>query len=181
MKDELEKYVEDHNCEFNDYKLDETDKLKLWSKIDAEITKPEPKVIPLWKKMPFRIAASIVILLSCTVSFLMMGGGLSEDQIVNQELNQIDSHYKALVDNQIQLIKTNRYLKAEEKTAFLLLADELDVEYRVLKKELKEGINDQKIIEAIIKNYKRKIQLMEDLLERSYPVKNNFDNSEIIL
>lgn len=181
MKDELEKYVEEHRCEFDDYNLYETDKLKLWSKIDAEITEPEQKVIPLWKRTSFRIAASVIILLTCTVSFLTLSNYNSEGQIVNNELHQINSHYQALVDNQIQLIKTNSNLNEEEKVMFLMLADDLDIEYKKLRNELQEGVNDQKIIEAIINNYKRKIQLMEDLLERSYPAKNNFDNSEIIL
>ena len=37
------------------------------------------------------------------------------------------------------------------------------------------------IIEAIINNYRKKIQLMEDLLKRLYPTKTNFDDGELIL
>lgn len=181
MKDELEKYIEDNISEFDDFNLDEEDKTKLWSKVDAALSEPIVKVVPLWKRATFRIAASIVILIACTMTFFKMSDYNSENQTVNQELNQINAHYKALVDNQIQMIKTNSNLNEQEKSAFLKLADDLDIEYGELKNELKEGINNQKIIEAIINNYKKKIELMERLLERSGSSKNNFDNSEIIL
>lgn len=180
MEDKLKIYIENNTSEFNNDKLYETDKLKMWSKIEAEIA-PTIKVIPLWQKTPFRIAASIVVLFACSLLFFKLNTINSEEQIVNQELYQIDNHYKGLVNNQVELIKINTNLSQEEKEEFLLLADELDIEYKKLKKELSVGINNQKILEAIINNYKKKIKLMEDLLERSYPINNNFDNSEIIL
>lgn len=181
MKDELEKYIEGNISEFDDFNLDEVDRIKLWGKIDAALSEPIVKVVPLWKRTTFRIAASIVILMACTMAFFKMNDYNSENQMVNQELHQINAHYKALVDNQIQMIKTNSNLNDQEKKSFLKLADDLDIEYGELKNELKEGINNQKIIEAIINNYKRKIELMESLLERSGSSKNNFDSSEIIL
>ncbi len=181
MKDELEKYIEDNISTFDDFNLDEEDKNKLWSKIDTGLSEPEVKVIPLWKRTSFKVAASIVLLIACAFVFSKMNTYGYKDQMVNQELRQINSHYQSLVDNQIRMIKMNSNLNEQEKKAFLVLADDLDVEYEELKNELKEGINNQKIIEAIINNYKKKIELMESLLERSNSSKNNFDNSEIIL
>ena len=61
------------------------------------------------------------------------------------------------------------------------LIDDLDSEYKILKEELKLGINNEKIIEAIINNYRKKIQLMEDLLRRTYPIKTDFEDEAIIL
>ena len=180
MEDELEKYVTENTTQFNTFTLDEVDKLKMWSKIDSQIT-AETKVIPLWKTTRFRAVASVIILIACTFSFFKIMNTNSNDGIVNQELYHIDNHYKALVSNQVQLIKSNINLSEEEKTEFLMLESDLNTEYKKLKIELEEGINNQKIIDAIINNYKKKIQLMEDLLERSYPSKNNFDSSEIIL
>jgi hypothetical protein len=96
-------------------------------------------------------------------------------------LYEIDSHYKLLVKNQIELIKNSTHLSKADQDDFLSLIDDLDMEYERLKGELKLGINNKKIIEAIISNYRKKIQLMEDLLERSYPVKTDFEDETIIL
>lgn len=179
--DELEKYIVENKNDFDDYKLDEVDKLKLWSNISEVLPEQSQKVVPIWKRPAFRVAASIIILLGFTFSFLRFGGNGPEDNIVNQELYEIDNYYKSLVSNQVQLIKNSQTLSVADQEDFLLLIDDLDIEYNKLKIELEEGINDQKIIEAIINNYRKKIKLMEDLLERSYPIKINIDEGELVL
>lgn len=182
MKDELEKYIVENRREFDDYKLDEVHKLKLWDNINENLQDKQPqKVIPIWKQPVFKIAASIIIVLGFTFSFYRLSGNESENDIVNLELNEIDNYYKSLVNNQIQLIKNSQTLSTEDQEDFLLLIDDLDSEYNTLKQELKERINDQKVIEAIIENYRKKIQLMENLLERSYQTKTNIDEGELIL
>lgn len=181
MMDELEKFIIKNKSSFDDYSVDEVDKLKFWSQISDQLPEEPKKVIPLWKKPMFKVAASIIIILGCTFSLLEFNHNNYQNDVVNEELYDIDNHYKSLVNNQIQLIKDSPNLSSEDQEEFMLLVDDLDNEYNNLKKELKEGINNQKIIEAIINNYRKKIQLMEDLLERSYPTKTNFDEGELIL
>ncbi|WP_298893617.1 hypothetical protein [uncultured Psychroserpens sp.] len=181
MMDELEKFIIENKSSFEDHKVDEVDKLKLWGIISNQLPEKVNKVIPFWKKTSFRIAASIVIILGCSFLLLEFNHNSYENSIVNQELHDIDSHYKSIVNNQIQLIKNSPNLTSKDQKEFMLLVDDLDEEYNSLKIELKEEINNQKIIEAIINNYRKKIQLMEDLLERSYPTKTNIDDGELIL
>lgn len=181
MMDELKKYTTENQGKFDDYDLDEVDKLRLWGDIVSELPEAPTKVIPLWKKPAFRVAASVVLLIGCTFFFMLSGGQDTEQQIVNQELYDIDNHYQLLVNNQVELIKNNVHLSKEDQDDFLSLIDDLDEEYKKLKEELKLGINNEKIIEAIISNYRKKIQLMEDLLERSYPTKTDFEDEAITL
>ncbi|WP_456438933.1 hypothetical protein [Psychroserpens sp.] len=181
MKDELEKFIIENKSEFDDHKLEEVDKLKLWCQISEDPSEEPKKVIPLWKKPVFKIAASIMLLLGCSLSFIMLNNNNYENSIVNEELYEIDNHYKSLVNNQIQLIKNNSNLSVADQDDFLLLIDDLDTEYNKLKKELNTGVNNERIIEAIINNYRKKIELMEDLLKRLYPIKTNFDDGELIL
>jgi hypothetical protein len=126
MKDELEKYIIKNKSEFDDHKLDEVDKLKFWSHISDELPEQSPKVISIWKKPVFRIAASIIILLGCSLSFLIVNNNNDEHSIVNEELYEIDNHYKLLVENQIQLIRNNTNLSVTDQDDFLLLIDDLD-------------------------------------------------------
>jgi len=181
MKDELEKYIIENKNEFDDYKLEEVEKLKFWSKISDELPEQSREVISILKKPVFKIAASILLLLGCGFSYIMLNTNNHENSFVNEELHEIDNHYKSLVNNQIQLIRNNTNISVADQDDFLLLIDDLDAEYDKLKKELKQGVNNKKIMEAIINNYRKKIQLMEDLLDRLYPTKTNFDDGELIL
>lgn len=181
MRDELKEYIQAHKNQFDDYSVDEADKLKLWAKISEELPETTPKVIPLWKKASFRVAAAIVLLFGCMFMFYTTDNIDGEYDIVSDEFRQIDQHYKSLVENQIQLVKNNTNLTKEEQADFLSYIDELDQEYIKLKTELKQGVNNQLIIEAIINNYRKKIQIMEDLLRRSYPIQNKADDGELIL
>lgn len=179
--DELKKYTSKHQAEFDAFDLDEVDKLRLWGAIVSEIPDAPVKVIPLWRKPIFKVAASIVLLLGCTFFFLVSGAEDPQQQIANQELQDIDNHYQLLVNNQVDLIKNNLHLSKEDQNDFLSVIDDLDEEYSKLREELKLGINNEKIIEAIISNYRKKIKLMEDLLERSYPLKTEFEDDAITL
>jgi uncharacterized phage infection (PIP) family protein YhgE len=181
MKDELKNYIQAHKNEFEDHSIDQVDKLKLWEKISEQLPDAPTKVIPLWKKASFRVAAAAVLLFGCMFAFYAINEGDESYDMVSEEFRQIDTHYKSLVQNQIQLVKSNTNLSKAAQNDFLSYIDELDQEYIKLKKELNQGVNNQIIIEAIINNYRKKLQLMEDLLRRSYPTKNTIDESELIL
>ncbi len=178
MKDELKEFIQTHRSEFDDHQID---KEALWAKIDEELAESPKKVIPIWKKHRWKIAASIVLILGGTFFFNNFRTEDPSNGIVYEELQEVDSYYGALVSQQIELIKSHPNLSAQEQQEFLTLIDELDSEYKILKEELKEGINNERIIEAIIHNYRKKIELMEKLLRRSHPLKREYDEQEVIL
>ncbi len=178
MKDELKDFIQQHRTEFDEHQVD---KETLWAKIEAELPEEPKKVVPMVRRYRWRIAATIVLLLGAAWGFNGLMGSNSEHDVVYEELQDVDNYYGSLVEQQIQLIKSNPNLSEDEQDDFLSLIDELDAEYKRLREELKEGINNERIIEAIILNYRKKIQLMEKLLQRSHPVKKEYDEKEIIL
>ncbi len=181
MKDALEKYIIENKNQFDDYTLDETDKLKLWSQISEEISENQGKIIPLWKRSWVRVAASVVLFMGFAYTLYISNADNFQNQMVNQELLEIDSHYGSLLESQVALIKTHPKLSEDDREDFLLLIDDLDDEYNSLKEELEQDIDNQIIIEAIIANYRKKLQLMEDLLKRKYSNENSIDDGELIL
>lgn len=178
MKDELENYVKKHRNQFNNQ---EVDKDALWSKIEVELTEFNGPIIPLWRRISVSVAASIAIVLGGIFLWNTIKVDTADNSIVHQELLEVDHYYGSLVNNQVELIKNSPDLTQEERDDFLMLIDDLDTEYENLKLELAEGVNDQKIMEAIINNYRKKIQLMESLLEKSFPPKKEQDETEFIL
>ncbi len=163
--DNFEKHIRENAAQFNEHKAD---RAKLWANISAELHQPEPKVIPLWKRPVLRIAASIVLLLGIAgfIGLSVLSGGTTETQYVSKELLEIDMHYKGLVSYQVQLVQNNPNLSEMDKAEFLSFMDELDAEYETLREEMRNNLDNERVLEAIVANYKKRIELIENLLQQ---------------
>ncbi len=164
--DNFEKNIKENKALFDVYKAD---KSKLWANIESRLESPEQKVraIRLWNTPVFKIAATIIIALGL-FSLINIGLNSSSEQnsFASQELSDIDMHYKGLVAYHVKLVENNTQLSSEEKKAFLLFMDELDDEYEVLKQELQKDLDSERVLEAIVINYKKRIELIENLLKQ---------------
>ena len=166
MMDNFEKDIRKNTDLFNTNKADRS---KMWDAISHELEKEVPKVIPIWKSPLIKIAATVLV-------FLGIGGfiGLSilsksnmeNEQYVSKELLDIDVHYKGLVSYQVQLIQNNPNLSETDKVEFLSFMDELDVEYEELRLEMRNNLDNERVLEAIVANYKKRIELIENLLKQ---------------
>lgn len=163
--DNFEKHIRENAAQFNEHKAD---RAKLWANISAELHQPKPKVIPLWKRPMLRIAASIVLLLGIAgfIGLSVLSGGTTETQYVSKELLEIDMHYKGLVSYQVQLVQNNPNLSEMDKAEFLSFMDELDAEYETLREEMRSNLDNERVLEAIVANYKKRIELIENLLRQ---------------
>lgn len=163
--DNFEKHIRENAERFNEQKAD---KAKLWANISTELAQPEPKVIPLWKRPMLRIAASIVLLLGIAgfIGLSVLGSPTGETQYVSKELLEIDMHYKSLVSYQVKLVQNNPNLSDMDKTEFLSFMDELDAEYETLREEMEKNLDNERVLEAIVGNYKKRIELIENLLKQ---------------
>nr|WP_299346364.1 hypothetical protein [Allomuricauda sp.] len=163
--DNFEKHIRENAAQFDEHKADQA---KLWANIAAALKKPEPKVIPLWKRPMLRVAASLVLLLGIAsfIGLSIYGGGSAETQYVSKELLDIDRHYQGLVSYQVQLVRNNPDLTEEDKAEFLSFMDELDAEYETLREEMRKNLDNERVLEAIVANYKKRIELIENLLHQ---------------
>lgn len=164
MMDDFEKNIRENKALFDEYK---TDKSKLWDNIESRLDKQnsKPKVIKLWRSTAFKIAAAVIISLGL-FSLINSNGSNEQNNFASQELNDIDAHYKGLVAYQVKLVNKNTQLSKEEKKEFLSFMDELDIEYEALKLELNKNLDSERILEAIIGNYKKRIEIIENLLKQ---------------
>ncbi|MFI1773720.1 hypothetical protein [Thalassobellus citreus] len=182
MMDDFEKNIRENRSLFDEHKADRS---KLWANIESKLNEPEakPKVISLWNKPMFKVAATIVIALGIfsLVNTINTAGSDEQNSFANQELNDIDAHYKGLVAYQVKLVDNNTQLSAKEKKEFLSFIDELDVEYEALKLELNKNLDSEVILEAIVINYKKRIELIENLLKQINSSKNIEDEEAYIL
>ena len=175
--DNFERHIRENASQFDTRKAD---RAKLWANISAELQPQQPKVIPLWRRPLVRIAASVVLLLGMAslIGLSIFGGGTTETQYVSKELLEIDMHYKGLVSYQVRLVQDNPKLSPEDKAEFLSFMDELDEEYETLRKEMRSNLDNELVLEAIVANYKKRIELIENLLRQINNAKNPEDDEE---
>ena len=103
-------------------------------------------------------------------------GNSGETQYASKELLDIDMHYKGLVSYQVQLVQNNPNLSEEDKAEFLSFMDELDAEYEQLRIEMQSNLDNERVLEAIVSNYKQRIELIENLLKQINDSKLNDDD-----
>ncbi|WP_273566739.1 hypothetical protein [Maribacter halichondriae] len=163
--DNFEKYIRENAAKFDKHKAD---KEKMWANIAGELKTEAPKVIPIWRSPMLRVAATLLILLGIAsfVAVQVFGATNDESQYASKELLDIDMHYKNLVSYQVQLVKDNPNLTEEDKAEFLSFMDELDAEYEELRLEMQKNLDNEQVLEAIVSNYKQRIELIEKLLKQ---------------
>tara|TARA_R110000868_G_scaffold4211_13_gene26594 strand:+ start:3416 stop:3955 length:540 start_codon:yes stop_codon:yes gene_type:complete len=177
---DFEKHIRENKLLFDEHKAD---KSKLWANIEKELGQKQPsKTIRFWKSPLLKIAASIFIALGIyTVVDFFTNQNNPQQTVANYELQEIDMHYSNLVQHQVELVQQSTKLTQEEKDEFLSFMDDLDEEYAQLKIEMGKNLANEQILEAIVNNYKKRIELMENLLDRINNSKNIDDESGYIL
>lgn len=162
--DNFEKHIRNNLAVFDEHKADRS---KMWANISQEIAAPEPKVIPLWKSSLVQIAATLLLLVGIAgfISITVLGTSV-ETQYASKELLDIDMHYSNLVSYQVQLVQNHSKLSDADKAEFLSFIDELDKEYEQLKLEMHKNLDNELVLEAIVSNYRQRIDLIENLLKQ---------------
>ncbi len=178
MKDKLEQFISENREEFDVFEPNP----KMWEAINKEIAAPvERKIVP-WKKILWRAASVVVIFaISFTISDYMhsddqMAGLTIDNQILQEEFPEIieaEAYYTMLVNSKkTELLRYASTYPDIEKQADYDLA-ELDSIYLELKKDLKDNIHNTEIIEAMIQNYRLKLQVLEEILSSISDNKKN--------
>ncbi len=180
MMDDFEKYISDNAEAFN---TERADRDNMWLQINTVLEADKTKVVPLYKRKLFlKIASSLMALMVITFFYTHFKPSIAkENQLASKELLEIDMHYKSLVNYQVALVQKNPKLSTADKNEFLSFMDELDAEYLALKKEMETNLDNEQVLEAIVANYKKRIELIEKLLERLNETKKFEQNYEYTL
>lgn len=179
--DGFEKHIRNNRSQFDEHKADRG---KMWAHIQAGLDEKKaedmPKIKPIWKRGWFMMAASIAIVVGLGMTLLIN----QEDatQLAESiELLEIDLYYENIVAQQVKMVYDSPELSEEEKTEFLQFMDELDEEYKLLKTELKKGLDDEQVFEAIIIHYQKRIDIIQSLLNRINQSKKESNDKGIFL
>jgi hypothetical protein len=141
----------------------------LWKRINTDLGNKKPS-FNRW----LSIAAMIVVILSTGVFILRIGRTrtgnepemVSADQNsqLNPHLKETEIYYNNLVNSLYReatpLLTGNPEIKKELTTDI----SQLDSICSEIKKDLKDNVANQEVVEALIQNYRIKIRLLEDML-----------------
>jgi len=171
--DKLEQFIRDNRKGFDDLEPDP----ELWNKIK----KPEPKtkiinMTPMaigWKSFASRAAAVVIIFISSYYFHEYRSQRnnqktevTAENSPVYQELIEAEFYYSAQIDDRKdELFRLTTNVPGLQKEVSNELSN-LDAIYLELKEDLKDNADNQEVIEAMIQNFRLKLEIIEEMLNQ---------------
>jgi hypothetical protein len=123
-----------------------------------------------WKWLS--VAASVVLILG-----FWLGSNHEKRQIeladVSPKMEEVQNYFVSTINRELKTLEKNRSLNTEtiiEETLNEL--EELEDNYKLFIKELNNTGNTTKIINAMIKNYQHRLEILENVLQQIEQIKN---------
>ncbi len=186
-QDKLEKFILDNRKDFDVFEPGD----EIWDRIK----KPSPKVIRLnWKTIALRVAAVVVIFIASYFFHDIMQKDNNNTIAINEQEYTDESNEQVQVLMEAEVFYTSQINFAKDEIFRLSGNDhnlieeinfdmvELDDVFEELKNDLKDNSDNEEVIEAMIQNYRIKLQVLEEILLQLNKSKNqekNENNHEI--
>ncbi|WP_236974066.1 hypothetical protein [Membranihabitans maritimus] len=164
---DINDYIQKNKSEFDDRDFDEN---LVWNRIEKELPPPRFRIIPLLK----RAAIACIIIISA-ITLYQYGYYEGSNRMFNEglsELNAIETYYGQKYEVLKSSLENNNTYEQTTKDAFLKTMEVLELENIKLKDRLNRNIDDEKVMMALVENYKEQIQALEDFLGKSQMDKN---------
>src|SRR5512133_2189816 len=160
--DRLEEYIKNNR---NSLDIREPSP-EIWERIGKDL-KPGTKILKTWMS----VAASVILITGISLFFYQMGRNSVDRSMTSdgdiparQQLKEAEAYYTSQINALYQeaqpMLLTNPDLQAELNSDIA----QIDSIYADLKKDLKDNIANQEVVEALIRNYTIKIKILEDML-----------------
>jgi hypothetical protein len=163
--DKLEEHIKKNREDLDRYSPSKA----VWRNIDNQINKNR---FPLRKVLS--IAAMFVVVLATSVLLIKSGllnkngsgnqNGISGNIPENAQVRETEIYYNSLVNSLYReatpLLTANPEIRKELTTDI----SHIDSICMDIKRDLKDNVANQEVIEALIQNYRIKIRLLEDML-----------------
>ncbi|MEA3317801.1 MAG: hypothetical protein U9R54_07575 [Bacteroidota bacterium] len=145
-----------------------------------------------FKTTAFKISKIAAIIILATISSLWVYEHTFTNEVnsgialheVSKEYKEVEFYYTSQINNKYEQIKTIDFKDSTQKTLLLKEISEMDSIYNTLKIDLKANPNDKRIINAMIKHYRTKAAVMNQILNQlqtmtNYTEENKTNNVNI--
>ena len=168
--DKLEKYILDHREQFDDQEPDPA----MWEKID---TRKAPVIRINWKDIVWKAAAVAAIFVASYFFHDFMASRkhssqdlMSKNSEANspmvRELIEAEAYYTSQIDMRKDEVFRLTASDPEVRREIDLEMVDLDRVFTELKGDLKDNADNEEVIEAMIQNYRLKLDILEEMLLR---------------
>lgn len=167
MKDNLEDFIKSHRQEFDDLEP----RADTWSKIQKDLNQKAQKKDYSWI---WKVAAAVFL---CLTVVLAIERNISSDfrQVAEvsdpnlaksaaAELMEVENYYTQLISQKREEIESVLDESGLVDNELLEDMDQLDVMYVRLKEDLKQNQNDERLINAMIRNLQLRVEILNKQL-----------------
>lgn len=157
MKDRLEEFVRSQREQFDVFEPDE----KLWKGIEKKMDKGRKFNLGYYLIRAAGVAAILIISITSYKYF----AGRNDKNPEIPELREAEVYYSGIIDSKLKEVQPllSDYPDIQEDINSDL--SELDSVYKSLKEDLKDNVSNQEVIEAMVENYRMRIEILEEMLE----------------
>jgi hypothetical protein len=177
MSDRLEEFVKQHREQFDPRQPDPS----VWLRIQpSSATVSRERSSLRW----LRIAAAVAMIFAgSSAGIYFLAGGNEEtprysDQLL-MEMQEAEQYYTRMVAERYNELRP--YLASDPAAKEMLTADmeELDQVYLELRRDLEDNVSNPEVIEAMILNYRVKLEILEEVLHQLKEKENqDYENQE---
>lgn len=161
--DKLEKFILENRKMLDRHEPDP----EIWGKLSSRVHGKRRNLI----KYLSRAAAILLIVCSSVIAFMYFGSqsanrnkGFSENRPGPPELREAEIYYTSRASNlleEAQVLLSENPILEEELLTDISRLDSLCLKIR---KDLKDNVSNQDVIEALILNYRIKVDILEEML-----------------
>ena len=170
-QDKLENFIQENREAFDVFEPSDS----LWDQIE----KPKTKVLKLnWKTIAIRIVAVVIIFIGSYFVHDWMQEKKPNSIVVVQEPDRMEGMENVTVLMEAEVFYASQINSAKDEIVRLSGDDselmkyidydlvELDEVFKELKNDLKDGSDNEEVIEAMIQNYRIKLDILEETLRQ---------------
>jgi hypothetical protein len=183
-KNTIDELFESHKGKFDIHQTPEGHQKRFLDKLNAAQANaaPEARSRSNWWR-PLSIAASIVVVIGLGFSLLKSPAPSGELASVSPEMEQTQTFFVTTINTEIEKLKS--FETPETKVMIedaLNQITKLEEEYQLLKQDLIVSGNDKRVIYAMISNFQKRIDLLEQVVVIVEEVKNlKMNDNEITI
>ena len=144
MSDSLKNHIDTKREDFEIYPFDVE---AGWNQISNKV---QPRAIwPGWKWIS--VAACVI--------FVIAGVVVQSVEIPNGELSEVERYYETEINEKITLVRSQL-----SDPSILQDLEAMDMAFAELKADLRENVDNEEVIVAMMENYQLKLQILEEIL-----------------
>lgn len=174
--DKLEKFVQDHGAEF-----DQNPPSHLWDRIsqrldEAEQVQQTPPATygsgPRRSLLRWSVAAALVagiglgLLAYYAIDHAHGSSAVAENSMSENPVEEVRGRYQRQIRQTLVALEAQPSFTKEYKTEVMAELNDLERETRLLEADLQEDLDNEEVLQALIRNEQEKLRLLQDVLQR---------------